>query len=301
MFERFTRPKTTYISISADENNKVKASRPQLIDNSKIIDVAATPEERKSFFEDLKPKKTTEIFKVKIRGEDDIEKSEYVFRKIYLFDDLKFNIYRGLTSTEAYNLMLIGKAGTAKSLFMMEVLNHFNNVLYINTKSSSAGIIEQLRDHPNTKILIIEEMDRMNSNDINDLRSLISDGKINKSLKSETINLSFEGLKILITTNGIVKLDAPILSRFIEYYIPEYTDEEFKEVCAFCLPDFRAEITHSLAEVLMANNMKDVRDCILLSRMLRPNDSDRIIEKIVTSHIRLSTTKTKGVDWNKKH
>jgi hypothetical protein len=45
--------------------------------------------------------------------------------------------------------------------------------------------------------------------------------------------------------------------------------------------------------------MKDVRDCILLSTMLRPNDSDRVIEKVVTGHIKMSTTKTKGIDWNK--
>ena len=299
MFNNIFKKQTTYVSVNLDEKNgKVKANSPRLLD---LTEKKEEGEQKKSYvFEDLKPKKDTSPFKVKIHGEDDIEKGEYVFRKVYLNDDVKFNLFRGLTSPDPFNLILKGKAASGKSLMMMCIVEHFTNVIHLTAKSSFAGLVEKLKENPNANILIIEEFDRWNKNDIDECRSLFSDGIINKSLKYEDINIKMEGLKVLITTNGLVKMDEPILSRFLEWHLPEYTDEEFKELCAYCLPGFRTEITHGLAEVLMAHNMKDVRDVILVSRMLRPYDSDRVIEKIVTGHIKLSTTKTKDVDWNKR-
>src|SRR3982750_4737543 len=191
MFD-FLKPKTTIITVgesgyNVNEYAKPKQNRPQLPE--KTIDI-----EHKTFFEELKPKKNNSIFKTKIHGDDDIEKSAYVFRKVHLFDDIKFNLYRGLTSEDPYLAIIKGKAASAKSLMMFCIAEHFNNVIHLTAKSTSAGLIEKLKENPNTRILIIEEYDRWNKNDIDDCRSLFSDGVIQKALKYEDINLKIEGL-----------------------------------------------------------------------------------------------------------
>jgi aminopeptidase-like protein len=90
-------------------------------------------------------------------------------------------------------------------------------------------------------------------------------------------------MKIFATTNDM-NLPNPIKSRFMTYKIPAYTDEEFVKVSQFCVADkFNKEISGMIASVLMAHKMKDIRQVINVSRLIKPKyTEDEIVRKIET-------------------
>jgi aminopeptidase-like protein len=111
---------------------------------------------------------------------------------------------------------------------------------------------------------------------------LLNDERIIKTLKKVKYDFVMH-MKIFATTNDM-NLPNPIKSRFMTYKIPAYTDEEFVKVSQFCVADkFNKEISGMIASVLMAHKMKDIRQVINVSRLIKPKyTEDEIVRKIET-------------------
>lgn len=266
--------------------------KDQMIDTTKLIP------ETKSFF-GLKKEKS--IFKVKIHGKDEIEQALYLFRDIKFNDSLKFLLYRILTSGERANVLIGGPKGTAKTAYLEAIATHCRDVIYINAKTTIAGLVQAIRENPNVKIFLVDEGDKiLDKGEKDDIRGFLSTGRLSRKLKSGDVEIEIQNLITIVTANNIEKFDGPFLSRFTEFHLSEYTHEEFKEICAFRMPEYDQEMIAEIAQLLIDNNMKDVQNMVKLRSMIRPTDSLQTVEMILNTVIQYATTSTKNVNWDKK-
>lgn len=197
------------------------------------------------------------------------------FSKIHGLDGMKENLFRALISDEQVNVMLVGPPATSKTLFITTIQEKCNNVLYFDASNTSgAGFIESLYYNRKTRLVLIDEIDKLRKNDMNSLLGLLNDGRIVKSLKQTRYDFRIENIKIFATSNSLMSLSKPLRSRFHEYHLNEYTDEEFLNVLKFCLQNkFPEEINEMIGILLINSGMKDVRTAIALGSLLKKDDT----------------------------
>ena len=245
----------------------------------------------------LMNKKTDSVFTEVPKTQTISEQSKEFFSKIFGLDLIKENIFRVLLAKDQVNVLLIGPPATSKTLFMMVIQEQCNDVCYFDAANTSgAGLIEVLYKNQKSKILIIDEIDKLKKNDLNSLLGLLNNGKIDKSLKGITYNFSMN-CKIFATSNSNTKLSKPVRSRFQEYHLPEYSDDEYIEVVKFCLSEKITPATAEIiAKILLAHGRKDVRTAISISNLLQIGDTMDDIARVVETWINYKSQDS--IDYN---
>lgn len=274
--------------------------------NNKPSTFMRTPEEaviaKDHVFSFMRNRKEKNVFKIKILGNNEVEQSQYLFRDMLYNDKIKFLIYRMITAIDTpSNIIIIGPKGTHKTAILEAIAAACNNVIYINSKTTIAGLVQAIQENPNVRIILIDEMDKiLNRGERDGIRGFLSTGKLSRILKSGNIEIEIKNLITICTANSNENLDGPFLDRFTRFYLPEYTEEQFKEICCFKMPEYPKELIHQIAQFFIDNKMKDVRNIVKLRSMIRPTDSLETIEMIVSSVVELENTSTKNVNWNKR-
>ena len=105
-----------------------------------------------------------------------------LFDYIVGHDGVKYWLGKSLTSPEPVHILLAGPPATAKSLFL-EALGHLLGAQYAQGGSSSrAGMADFLINfHP--RFLIIDELDKMKTEDYSVLLSLMQSGVVARMKK----------------------------------------------------------------------------------------------------------------------
>jgi replication-associated recombination protein RarA len=271
-----------------NNDNKPKfETRPTIISHDHIF----------SFSRD----KTKNVFKVKIIGNDEFEKSQYTFRNIKFYEDIKFLLYRAISGQEKASILLIGPKGTAKTDLLEIVFESCHDVIYVNSKTTTAGLAEQFREKPKARILLIDEADKiLDKGEKDDIRGFLSTGRLKRLLKSGPVEIEVKNLITIMTANNAEKFDSPFLSRFTRIYLEEYTTDQFKEICTFKMPEYDPNMISELADALIENKMKDVRNMVRLRSFIRPTDPPHVVEMIFKTVLKYETTATKHVNWDKR-
>ena len=216
------------------------------------------------------PKKVTDIFDI-----------------IYGHDDLKLVFYNAINEESGpVHIMLTGARGTAKSLFLQAIKDNLSNVHYITNNSTGAGIMHFLATHPNTRILCIDEFEKILHNEVNVLLDMMESQKLRseKAVNNKQYNLDMD-LRIFATSNNINKLTPEMKSRFLIFYLKEYSYEEFVEVSKNLFEKKFPNKLHILDKVIDAvwnkMNSNDIRDIIKLARLCRGDaDIDKVIRAL---------------------
>jgi hypothetical protein len=100
-----------------------------------------------------------------------------------------------------------------------------------------------------------------------------------------------------MTTNNVGKLTKPMRSRFQEYRIKPYSDQEFIEVVQYCLhKKFAPAQSEMIAKVLIAHDKKDVRHAISISKSIYPEDTPDDMLRVMENWI--NNMPTEAVDYN---
>lgn len=197
------------------------------------------------------------------------------FEEIVGHNDIKQIFVKAIHSKRPVHLLLIGSPGSAKTMFLTEILKHNKESCFIvGSNMTKAGLVNQLFEK-RPKFLLIDELEKMSTTDQTSLLNLmetgiISETKINKTRQTELTSWVFA------TANSCKKIIEPLLSRFAILDVPEYTFEESTEIALFrlrkedvneCTARFVAEkVWHEL-------DSRDIRDVIKVVRLA--NDSQR--------------------------
>jgi Holliday junction DNA helicase RuvB len=222
---------------------------------------------------------TKKIFPINF--EDKMQEDRF-FSDIHRYDDLKLLLSRMLVSKELVHCILIGPPASGKTMFLLSIQKSMKDVFFIDaTNASGAGIVDKLFSYPHTRIILIDEIEKLSKRDQNMLLNLLETGMLVSTKVRKTQEMKFTGIKLFATSNDIELLSKPLRSRLMEFHLPEYDFDEFREIVEK-LAAIRYRLNREIADKIASAvwykmGTKDVRDALQLMKLARSIDD---VEKI---------------------
>lgn len=187
------------------------------------------------------------------------------FKNICGFDDVKDIIMHVLEYTENFNLLLIGQLSSAKSLFLLGIIEARNGV-YFDVYNQSLDML----DKKTSKIICIDELDKMSTDFQNHLLNFLENGHI----KERSSHYEIQNCKVFATCTDIGGLSKSVKSHFKRLHLAAYTEEQFLDVAVRLLPKLKDTTARMIGERVWNQGNKGVRDIINIGKLLR-NIHDR--------------------------
>lgn len=199
--------------------------------------------------------------------------AEEFFDSVIGYGDIKKLLLRCIQSSdkEPVHVILDGPPASAKSMFLEAMKNKLEDVHYIDcTNATGPGLVDFLFDN-DVKFLLLDEVEKMSDSDQNVLLNVMERGVLTSTKVRHTGDKEMKNLSIYATTNYIDEISKPFRSRFMEFSLPEYTEEDFKNI-AVKLLGLRYEHSEALAlkiadTVWNKIGSKDVRDMLQIAKL----------------------------------
>ncbi len=213
-----------------------------------------------------------------------------LFNEVYGYDDLKRLLSRMLASKESVSSVLIGPPASGKTMFLLAIQQSMKkDVFFIDaTNASGAGIVDKLFSQPNTKIILIDEIEKMTKRDQNMLLNLLETGILTSTKVKKTAEIEFKGIKLFATSNDIDRLTKPLRSRLIELHLPEYYEMEFTDIVIRLTHSrykLNEEISKEIAKVVWHEmGTKDIRDALQLSKLVTNIEDVKIMAATIMKY-----------------
>jgi AAA+ superfamily predicted ATPase len=150
---------------------------------------------------------------------------------------IKDIVRRALDAEDNYNLLFIGPPATAKTLFLLGIIEHKKGVYFdgSNTTNRILDVLEKKRP----KIICIDELDKMPRQFQEKLLNFMESGHIKVDRMRKQYDFKIKGAKVFAACNEITRLSRPLQSRFRRLHLPSYTEEQFLEVSVKVLPKLK--------------------------------------------------------------
>jgi replication-associated recombination protein RarA len=223
-----------------------------------------------------------------INSEDKkLQPGDRFFSDIHLYDDLKLLLSRVLVSKEPVHCILVGPPASGKTTFLLSIQKSMTDVFFIDaTNASGAGIVDKLFTYPRTKIILIDEIEKLPKKDQNMLLNLLETGMLVSTKVRNTQEMNFTGIKLFATSNDIEELSNPLRSRLMEFHLPEYNFDQFREIVGKLAANayrLNIETADKIASVVWYEmGTRDVRDALQLMKLVRSiNEVETIASTIM--------------------
>jgi replication-associated recombination protein RarA len=210
-----------------------------------------------------------ELFK---RSNNKVSPEERFFSSIYGYSDIKKLLMRAIVSKESISILLCGPPASSKTVFLMEMMKGLDNACYIDcTNTTGAGLVDRLFNN-DIQYLLLDELEKMSKKDQNVLLNVIETGMLIETKISKTRSKQMKNLKVFATTNNVDALSRPLRSRFMEFYLPEYTFDQFCELSRRLLSKKFGHSNQVAEEVAAAVwnelNSKDIRNVLAVAKLV---------------------------------
>ena len=208
----------------------------------------------------------------------DLFRKDLIFENIHGYDDIKDIVKRALDAEDNYNLLFIGPPASAKTLFLLGILESKKGVYFdgSNTTNRLLDILQEKRP----KIICIDELDKMTKQFQDKLLNFLESGHIKVDQMRKKYDFKIKGAKVFAACNEIIRLSRPLQSRFRRLHLPSYTEEQFIEVSAKVLP--KLKIAHVIGKAVWDQG-GDIRDVISIGKLVRKNDGPEEVEQILST------------------
>jgi len=199
-----------------------------------------------------------------------VSTSNEIFADIEGYTDIKREFNKALESTSPVGILLVGPPGCGKSEFlkMIRAAYEDKSVFIDGSYGSKAGIFEILKER-RPKYVLLDEVDKLSTQDQQALLNLMESGRLTKTTKSETYDIKLDAW-VFATANNKDDILEPLFDRFERYFLHEYSDDEFKIIA---LQRLRKEgiqdeelALYIAVAVLRGLGRKSIRDIIRISR-----------------------------------
>jgi MoxR-like ATPase len=211
----------------------------------------------------------------------DLFRKEIEFNKIQGYGDIKDMVRRVLDAEDNYNLLFVGPPATAKTLFLLGILE-FKNGVYFDGSNTTNRILDVL-DEKRPKIICIDELDKMPKQFQDRLLNFMENGHIKVDKMRKRYDFKIKAAKVFAACNEITRLSRPLQSRFRRLHLPPYTEEQFLEVAVKVLP--KLKIAHVIGKAIWSQR-GDIRDVISIGKLVRKNDSPAEVESIFNTMVK---------------
>jgi DNA polymerase III delta prime subunit len=217
----------------------------------------------------------------------DLFRKEVKFSNIHGYDDIKNIVRRVLGAEDNYNLLFIGQPASAKTLFLLGILeSRKENGLYFDGSNTTSRILDVLEEK-RPKIICIDELDKMSRQFQNKLLNFMESGHIKVDQIRKQYDFKIKGAKVFAACNEITRLSKPLQSRFRRLHLPPYTEEQFLDVAAKVLP--KLNIAHVIGKSVWDEG-GDIRDVISIGKLVRKNDGPEEVEQIISTMVKYGNT-----------
>lgn len=213
-----------------------------------------------------------------------VELTEDVFEDIVGLENIKELVMQVLKSDKPVHLLMVGPPASAKSMILEILSRHYGVPIILAGISTKAGIRDFIEEN-RPRVMLIDELDKVTTPlELSVLLSWMESQKITITMASKRIEVRCPSVcKVIAAANDARRIPPELLSRFIVVKIPQYTDEQTKEICINVLTK-REGISDELAKYIadaVVNKLrsKDPRDCIKVAR-LKPKSTEDV-ERIV--------------------
>ncbi|HET8793416.1 MAG TPA: sigma 54-interacting transcriptional regulator, partial [Nitrososphaeraceae archaeon] len=109
----------------------------------------------------------------------------HLFQNIIGYEDIKKIFKMSLNSDKPVHILLVGPPASAKTLFMLELLNLERSYFTLGSHSTKAGMIDYLFDY-RPRYLIVDEIEHMPYKDQTSLLSIMETGIITETKSQKT-------------------------------------------------------------------------------------------------------------------
>jgi MoxR-like ATPase len=208
----------------------------------------------------------------------DLFRKDLVFKNIHGYDDIKDIVKRALDAEDNYNLLFVGPPASAKTLFLLGILESKKGV-YFDGSNTTNRILDVLEEN-RPKIICIDELDKMPKQFQDKLLNFMESGHIKVDQMRKQYDFKIKGAKVFAACNEITRLSRPLQSRFRRLHLPPYSEEQFLEVSTKVLP--KLKIAHVIAKAVW-DQRGDIRDVISIGKLVRKNDCPEEVEQILST------------------
>ena len=198
-----------------------------------------------------------------------IEVSDDLFADIIGHEDVKSLLQATLLAEKPVHVMLTGPPALAKTLFLWDIEQTFGEqaIWLVGSATSKAGLWDLVAERE-PRVLLIDEMDKMNAADMAALLTLMEGGRLVRAKRGRELDIH-NPLKVIAASNRLEKLSPELRSRFAICRLNPYSRSEFLTVVKGVLirkenlPD---ELSAEIARQLDGRS-QDVRDAIRVARL----------------------------------
>lgn len=203
-----------------------------------------------------------------------------LFENIVAHDQAKWLLEHSIQAKEPCHVLLYGEPATAKTLFLSELSRLPNSRFILGSSTSKAGLVDYLLEYQ-VKFLILDEIDKMNNDDMSALLSLMESGMVSRLKKKmrETIYLQ---TWVFGSANKINHLPAELKSRFWIYYVAPYNEKDFKAISQTLLEKYfnDKEIIDYIVDQIL-NYTRDIRTVQKIGKLCeKKEDIDYILKML---------------------
>ncbi|HZD36662.1 MAG TPA: LAGLIDADG family homing endonuclease [Nitrososphaeraceae archaeon] len=170
---------------------------------------------------------------------------------------------------------------TAKTLFLLSMMRYCKFAYFVDASNATGpGVLDQLFGaKTDTKILLLDEIDKLKRNDQGTLLNLLETGMLISTKVRKQQKKKFHNLKVFATSNEVNKLSKALQSRFFRIHLKEYTEEEYLTIAKSLYPK-NAELSEYIAKAVWHElESKDIRDFIQIAKHAKSYKmADKLIE-----------------------
>jgi holliday junction DNA helicase RuvB len=192
-----------------------------------------------------------------------------IFEDIIGHNDIKELLKAVLRATEPVHVLLAGPPALAKSLFLWDIEQTFGEhaLWLVGSATSKAGLWDLVAERE-PQVLLIDELDKMNSGDTAALLSLMEGGRLVRAKRGRSLDLTVP-LKVVAATNRVIKLSPELKSRFAIKKLEAYDAQQYRKVVEGVLVR-RENVDAAIAEEIakkLEGKTQDVRDAVRVARL----------------------------------
>jgi Holliday junction DNA helicase RuvB len=206
-----------------------------------------------------------------------------LFSGIVGYDNIKELMKTSLALDKPVHILLYGPPAIAKSMFLWEIERVYGSqcLPFIGSATSHAGMWDMLIER-RPRILLIDELEKMNLTDTAGLLSLMEYGRIIRAKVGRSIDEKIT-VWVFATANRITSIPPELLSRFAKQELAEYSDQEFIIVVKNILQrnEELDEDSAALVAEKLVGRTHDIRDAVRVARMSKRIGVPRAIELLM--------------------
>jgi replication-associated recombination protein RarA len=216
---------------------------------------------------------------------DSYSQRQILFDEVIGFEDLKELLTKCLTTKDSCNVLLSGPPASSKTVFLLAIQKEVSNACFIDAANASGpGLVDYLFVHPDTRIICLDEFDKLKRNEQTALLNLLETGILSSTKVRKTRSIKMKGVKVFATSNNVNRLIGPLRSRFLELELPEYTWDNFLQITQKLLDKkhgLDATTSTKIAQVVWSQlKTRDIRDVLAIAKLTKSSED---IEFIATT------------------